>query len=77
MPAASVEAAVADSLAEYRPDATIAVIPNGPYVLAELAQGRSVFTVGGDSSRRFAAISGFRLQNRRQETPPTIRILKI
>ena len=36
-PAASVEAAVADSLAEYGPDATIAVIPKGPYVLAELA----------------------------------------
>ena len=36
-PAASVEAAVADSLAEYGPDATIAVIPKGPYVLTELA----------------------------------------
>jgi nickel-dependent lactate racemase len=35
-PAASVEAAVADALAEYGPDATIAVIPKGPYVLAEL-----------------------------------------
>lgn len=35
-PAPSVEAAVADSLAEYGPDATIAVIPKGPYVLAEL-----------------------------------------
>jgi lactate racemase len=35
-PAASVEAAVADSLAEYGPDATIAVIPKGPYVLTEL-----------------------------------------
>ena len=36
-PAASVEAAVADCLAEYGPDATIAVIPKGPYVLAGLA----------------------------------------
>jgi lactate racemase len=36
-PAASVEAAVADALAEYGPNATIAVIPKGPYVLAELA----------------------------------------
>ena len=36
-PAASVEKAVVDSLAEYGPDATIAVIPKGPYVLAELA----------------------------------------
>ena len=36
-PAASVEAAVADALAEYGPDATIAVIPKGPYVLAGLA----------------------------------------
>ena len=35
-PAATVEAAVADCLAEYGPDATIAVIPKGPYVLAEL-----------------------------------------
>ncbi len=31
--ASSVETAVADSLAEYGPDATIAVIPKGPYVL--------------------------------------------
>ena len=36
-PAASVEAAVADALAEHGPEATIAVIPDGPYVLAELA----------------------------------------
>jgi lactate racemase len=36
-PAESVEKAVADSLAEYGPAATIAVIPKGPYVLAELA----------------------------------------
>jgi len=35
-PAASVESAVADALAEYGPAATIAVIPKGPYVLAEL-----------------------------------------
>ena len=34
--APSVESAVADSLAEYGPDATIAVIPKGPYVLVEL-----------------------------------------
>ncbi|MEX0714780.1 MAG: nickel-dependent lactate racemase [Pirellulales bacterium] len=33
--AATVEAAVADSLAEYGPDATLAVIPKGPYVLAQ------------------------------------------
>ena len=36
-PAASVEAAVADALRQYGPEATIAVIPKGPYVLAELA----------------------------------------
>lgn len=35
--APSVEAAVADSLAEYGPAAQIAVIPKGPYVLAEVA----------------------------------------
>ncbi len=35
--APSVEQAVADSLAEYGPDATLAVIPKGPYVLAQLA----------------------------------------
>jgi len=34
--APSVESAVAESLAEYGDDATIAVIPKGPYVLAEL-----------------------------------------
>ncbi len=34
--AASVEAAVAASLAEYGPAATIAVIPKGPYVLAQV-----------------------------------------
>ncbi|MCL4192793.1 MAG: nickel-dependent lactate racemase [Thermoguttaceae bacterium] len=36
-PAASVEAAVADALADHGPDATIAVIPKGPYVIAEVA----------------------------------------
>jgi lactate racemase len=36
-PAVSVEAAVAEALADHGPDATIAVIPKGPYVLAELA----------------------------------------
>ncbi len=35
--APSVEAAVAEALAEYGPDATIAVIPKGPYVLAQVA----------------------------------------
>jgi len=35
--ASSVEQAVADSLAEYGSDARIAVIPKGPYVLAQLA----------------------------------------
>jgi nickel-dependent lactate racemase len=40
-PAASVEAAVAESLAEYGRQATIAVIPKGPYVLAEVAAGGS------------------------------------
>ena len=35
-PAESVEAAVADSLAEYGPQATLAVIPKGPYVLAAI-----------------------------------------
>jgi nickel-dependent lactate racemase len=36
-PAESVETAVAEALAEHGPDATIAVIPKGPYVLATLA----------------------------------------
>jgi nickel-dependent lactate racemase len=35
--APSVEQAVADSLAEYGDDATLAVIPKGPYVLAQVA----------------------------------------
>jgi len=35
-PAESVEAAVAECLAEYGPQATIAVMPKGPYVLAEV-----------------------------------------
>jgi lactate racemase len=34
--APSVEQALADSLAEYGPDARVAVIPKGPYVLAQL-----------------------------------------
>ena len=36
-PAASVEQAVAESLAEYGPQATVAVIPKGPYVLPVVA----------------------------------------
>lgn len=36
-PALTVEVAVADSLAEYGPTATLAVIPKGPYVLPVLA----------------------------------------
>lgn len=35
--APSIEQAVADSLAEYGPQATLAVIPKGPYVLAQVA----------------------------------------
>jgi lactate racemase len=35
--APSVEQAVADSLADYGPTATLAVIPKGPYVLAQIA----------------------------------------
>jgi lactate racemase len=35
--ASSVEAAVAEALAEYGPDAKIAVIPKGPYVVAQVA----------------------------------------
>jgi hypothetical protein len=35
--APSVERAVADSLAEYGSEATLAVIPKGPYVLAQVA----------------------------------------
>jgi nickel-dependent lactate racemase len=38
-PAASVEQAVADSLAEYGPAATVAVIPKGPYVLPYVVGG--------------------------------------
>ena len=34
--APSVEQAVAESLTEYGPQATLAVIPKGPYVLAEV-----------------------------------------
>jgi nickel-dependent lactate racemase len=40
-PASSVETAVAESLQEYGPDATIAVIPKGPYVMTELADPKS------------------------------------
>jgi len=36
-PAASVEQAVADSLKEYGPSATVAVVPKGPYVLPYVA----------------------------------------
>jgi lactate racemase len=39
-PAASVEQAVADSLAEYGSGAKIAVIPKGPYVLPYVAANR-------------------------------------
>ncbi len=35
-PAPSVEAALADSLGEYGPEARVAVIPKGPYVLPTL-----------------------------------------
>jgi nickel-dependent lactate racemase len=38
--APSVEAAVAECLAQYGPDATIAVIPDGPYVIAEVSGPR-------------------------------------
>lgn len=36
-PVESVEQAVAESLAEYGPGATLAVIPKGPYVMPVLA----------------------------------------
>jgi lactate racemase len=39
--APTVEQAVADSLADYGPNATLAVIPKGPYVLAQLADRES------------------------------------
>jgi hypothetical protein len=38
--AASVEQAVAESLSQYGPGATIAVIPKGPYVMAGVSNGR-------------------------------------
>jgi nickel-dependent lactate racemase len=38
-PAPSVEQAVAESLAEYGPNAKLAVIPKGPYVIAEVDKG--------------------------------------
>ena len=44
----------------------------GPTALAW--RGRSVFVVGGDSSRRFAVFCRFAVTNRRLETPPTVRI---
>jgi lactate racemase len=40
-PATSVENAVAEALVEHGPAATIAVIPKGPYVMAELATSHS------------------------------------
>ncbi|OHB71105.1 MAG: hypothetical protein A2V70_04010 [Planctomycetes bacterium RBG_13_63_9] len=45
-PAPSVETAVSDALAEHGPGATIAVIPKGPYVMAELRdeEGRESFS---------------------------------
>lgn len=50
-PAESVEAAVAEALAEYGPQATIAVIPEGPYVMAELqGHGSTVRDAKGASS---------------------------
>jgi len=39
--APSVEAAVAECLTEHGPEATIAVIPKGPYVIAEVAQDKA------------------------------------
>jgi lactate racemase len=39
-PAESVESAVAEALVQHGPDATIAVIPKGPYVMAEVAGQR-------------------------------------
>jgi len=39
--APSVESAVAESIREYGPEATIAVIPEGPYVIAEIADERT------------------------------------
>ena len=35
----TVEAAVAEALARHGPDATIAVIPKGPYVIASVEEG--------------------------------------
>ena len=40
-PCESVEAAVAESLAEYGPSATLAIIPKGPYVMATVCEHRS------------------------------------
>ena len=38
--------------------------------------GESVSGIGGDSRRRFAAFCRLAATNRRQETPPTVRIFK-
>jgi len=35
-PAESVEAAVAEALRSYGPDASIAVLPEGPYIIAQV-----------------------------------------
>ena len=43
-PAPSVEAAVAEALAEYGPQAKIAVIPKGPYVIAEVAGNNALLS---------------------------------
>ena len=44
--APSVEAALAESLAEYGPEATVAVIPKGPYVLAQVgALGLAIISI--------------------------------
>jgi nickel-dependent lactate racemase len=42
-PASSIEAALAESLAEYGPNARVAVIPKGPYVLPVLSVQPSAF----------------------------------
>ncbi len=60
-PAESVEAAVAEALAEYGPQAAIAVIPEGPYVLAESRQeGRTDFPVRPEIGRAFPIHPGLR-----------------
>jgi nickel-dependent lactate racemase len=42
-PAESVEKAVADSLADYGPAATVTVIPKGPYVLPVMAANEASY----------------------------------